>query len=416
MIRCLWLARTFPFPWTAGDRIYTAKLAGALAGAGADITFAGFAADVPTQPMPGITWHVVPGQPRAQLPALISPMPLVAARHDTPAYRAAVRDLARQGPWQAVVVDQYGMGWVLRHRHLFEGRPAFVFVTHDHEESVTRMQWRDATASLGKRAYLSQNYLKTRWFERWIARNSDLVTTITEADAALFSANAPGVPVLPLVPGYDGIRVAERQIGPETPRAVVLFGSYRWSAKQANLRIFLDKADPILAKAGVEIRVVGDMPDDFRRALEGRYKAARFTGFVEDPAPHLAAARMAVLAEPIGGGFKMKLLEYVFNRVPVAALTVCASGLPDAVQAEMLLEPELDGLMQRVLATIDDLALLNGKQERAFTAAAGAFDWADRGRLLLQAIHDRRSVVAQPAVSSTKTYASAGNTIDTGEA
>ena len=52
------------------------------------------------------------------------------------------------------------------------------------------------------------------WFERWIARNCDLVTTITQSDAALFAANAPGVAMLPLVPGYDGPRLAERTIGP----------------------------------------------------------------------------------------------------------------------------------------------------------------------------------------------------------
>jgi len=391
MIRCLWLARTLPFPWTAGDRIYTAKLAGALAGAGVEVTFAGYAAEVPPQPMPGITWHTVPSGPRPRLPALASRMPLVAARHDTPAYRAELAKLAQQGPWQAVVVDQYGMGWVLRHRHLFAGsNPVFVFVTHDHEESVTEMQWRDSGNSAGKRLYLAQNWLKTRWFERWIARQSDLVTTITQADADLFAANAPGVPMLPLVPGYDGVRVAEREITPETPRAVVLFGSYRWSAKQANLRIFLDKADPVLARAGVAIQVVGDMPDDLRRMLEGRYKAARFTGFVDDPAPHLAGARMAVLAEPIGGGFKMKLLEYVFNRVPVAALSVCASGLPDAVQAEMLLEPEMDGLLERVLQRIDDMPALNAQQQRAFTAAEHAFDWRERGRRLRDAILSRQ--------------------------
>ena len=416
MIRCLWLARTLPFPWTAGDRIYTAKLAAALAGAGAEVTFAGYAAEVPPQPMPGITWHVVPGAPRGRLAGLASAMPLVAARHETPAYHAALRELAAKGSWQAVVVDQYGMGWVLRHKHLFAGNPAFVFITHDHEESVTRMQWRDATASLGKRLYLGQNYAKTRWFERWIARNSDLVTTITQHDAELFAANAPGVPILPLVPGYDGIRVSERSIGPETPRAVVLFGSYRWSAKQANLKIFLDQADPVMAKAGVEIRVVGDMPEDFRRTLEGRYKAARLTGFVEDPAPHLAAARMAVVAEPIGGGFKMKLLEYVFNRVPVAGLTACASGLPDSVQAEMLLEPEMDGLLRAVLARIDDPAALNAQQQRAFTAAEHAFDWRERGRALCDAIVAQRGRALRKSVNQTASYTPLSKVADTGKA
>lgn len=391
MTHCLWLARGLPFPLTAGDRIYSAKLAAALAGAGVAVTFAGFAAEAPAQPMPGIAWHTVPGAPRGRLAALASRMPLVAGRHATPDYRAAVAELAAARAWDAVVIDQYGMGWALAQRGLFtrDGhRPRFVFVTHDHEESVTAMQWRDATAGPAKRAYLLQNHLKTRWFERWIARHCDLVTTITEADAALFRANAPGKPVLAMVPGYDGPRAAARPMAQNGPpaRAVVLFGSYRWSAKQANLRIFLDRADPVLAAAGIAIQVVGDMPEDFRRSLEGRYRAARFIGFVDDPAPHLAAARLAVVAEPIGGGFKMKLLEYVFNRVPVAALEVCASGLPAEVRQSMLLAPELDALLAQVIATIDDPARLEALQQGAFTAASGAFDWADRGRALLAAI------------------------------
>jgi hypothetical protein len=394
-LRCLWLARSMPFPWTAGDRIYTAKLAGAFAAAGADVTFVGMAGEAPPTPMPGIRWHVVPGEQGGKLGALVSPMPLVAARHATAAYHAAVSELADRGPWDVVVVDQYGMGWVLRNRALLASRPVIVFVTHDHEESVTGLQWQDRTASAPKRLALFQNHLKTRWFERWIARRSDLITTITGADATLFSANAAGIPVLPLVPGYDGVRAASRRSGSSTPRAVVLFGSYRWSAKQANLRIFLDQADPVLAAAGVEIRVVGDMPDDFRRSLEGRYKAARFTGFVQDPAPYLADARLAVVAEPIGGGFKMKLLEYVFNRVPVAALEVCASGLPDAVRAQMVLAPELDGLLRSVLAVIDDPAKLESLQQGAFTAAEGAFDWGDRGRALRDAVLERRAALAR---------------------
>jgi hypothetical protein len=393
-LRCLWLARSMPFPWTAGDRIYTAKLASAFAAAGADVTFAGLPGEDEPAATPGIQWHVVAGQQAGKLGALASPMPLVAARHATAAYRKQALELLTGTVWDAVVVDQYGMGWVLRNRAAMKSRPVIVFVTHDHEESVTGMQWQDRTASPVKRLALLQNHLKTRWFERWIARQSDLITTITEADAALFAANAPGVPVLPLVPGYDGARAAQRGDWTETSRAVVLFGSYRWSAKQANLRIFLDQADPVLAAAGVEIRVVGDMPDDFRRSLAGRYKAARFTGFVEDPAPYLADARLAVVAEPIGGGFKMKLLEYIFNRVPVAALDVCASGLPDSVRSHMVLAPDLKELLQSVLSVIDDPGRLEALQTGAFTAAEDAFDWADRGYALRDAVLDCRKTLA----------------------
>lgn len=394
-MRCLWLSRFLPFPQTAGDRIYTARLAAALAGAGAEVTFAGLAGEEAPPPPPlGLRWHLVPGPPRGQVAALASTLPLVAARHATPAYRAAIGDFARAGgPWDAVLLDQYGMGWAARYRPAFGPRPpVFVFIAHDHEESVTRLQALDPSASLPARLYLAQNHAKTRRLERRTARICDLVTTITDADAALFQANAPGLRTVVLTPGYDGPRIASREIGPATPRVALVLGSFRWSAKQANLRMLLDRADATLAAAGIELRVVGDMPDAFRRWLEGRYRSVRVTGRVEDPMPHLAAARLAVVAEPIGGGFKMKLLEYVFHRVPVVALAACAAGLPPAIRSAMLLHDGMDALLAGTVAAMDDLPRLNALQQRAYAAADGGFDWADRGRALLDAIRTVRSM------------------------
>jgi glycosyltransferase involved in cell wall biosynthesis len=406
MMRCLWIARGMPFPLTAGDRIYSARLAGALAAAQARVVMTGFAGEAPPQAVPGIDWRVVPGRPRGRMRALASAMPLVAARHHTPAYRALLGRLAAEGPWDAVIVDQYGMGWALDEPGLLADDPVVVFVTHDHEASVTRQQWHDRSARLSKRLYLGQNWLKTRRFERWIARRSDLVTTITEADAALFRADAPQARILPLVPGYDGPR-RQRVLTPALPRGVVLFGSYRWSAKEANLRLFLDAADPLLGRAGIGIQVVGDMSEGLRRDLAARYPAAAFTGFVEDPEPHLSAARLAVVAEPIGGGFKMKLLEYVFNGVPVAALTDCAAGLPESVRRHMLLSPTLDGLLAGVAALVDDIPALQAMQEGAQAAAEGAFRWEDRGERLFATIESLRARKQRRALGPARATADA---------
>ncbi len=398
MIRCLWLGRTLPFPWTAGDRIYSAKLAGALAAAGAEVTFAGLDANIPPVAVPGVRWHSVPGGPRSSLAALVSRMPLVAARHATPAYRAAVAALARDPAWDAVIVDHYGMGWVLLLRHAFASpRPVFVFVAHDHEESVTDLQWRNPDASLALRAYLLQNHIKTKWLERRTARACDVVTAITHADAALFDNVPPVRRTVVLVPGYDGRRLAQRTVDGSLPRAVLIFGSYRWSAKQANLRSFLDRADATLAAAGIEICVLGDMGDNFRRSLEGRYRAAAIIGYVDSPSAYLASARLAVVAEPIGGGFKMKLLEYVFNRLPIAALDACAAGLPEALREHMLLRPDIDALVAAIVDVVDDTARLDAMQRDAFAAAEHAFDWAERGQALRAAIARARDCAAGTA-------------------
>jgi glycosyltransferase involved in cell wall biosynthesis len=387
-MRVLWLARTLPFPWTMGDRIYTAQLAKSLAQAGAQITFVGHAVDAPVQDCPGVAWIAVPGGWRSNLAGIFSAMPLVAARHRTQAYAAEVRRRLSQDVWDAVIIDQYGMGWALPDRRAHP-QTRFVFLTHDHEESVTKMQAQEAGASWLKRLYLIQNHLKTRRFERKTARACDLLSVITQADGADFAATAPGIPSVVLTPGYSGRRLADRRIDSAVPRSVVLLGSYRWSVKVANLRAFLDQADEILAAAGIELRVVGDIAEDIRSDLEKRYPSTRFTGFVDDPAPFLNA-RLAVLAEPIGGGFKLKLLDYIFNRLPIAALEVCAAGMPSAVRANMILQPDTAALLRNVVDVVDDFPLLNQMQQNAYEAADGAFDWAARGRSFFDAISQLR--------------------------
>ena len=394
-MRFLWLARGLPFPLVAGDRIYSRGLAGALAEVGADVAFAGLAAAAEPEPAAGVTWHVVPGGEHSRFRSLLSRLPLVAARHATASYRREITRLLNSGTWDAVIVDHYGMAWALD--AIPAGAAIRVFVAHNHEAGVAASQWRDRTRPRFVRLYLWQNWLKTLRIERYAARHSDVVTTITSSDARQFARYAPGACVVELTPGYKGVRLASRTITSSTPRSVVMFGSYRWSAKQASLQILLDKADPILAAAGITLDVVGDMEDSFRTMLAARYRATRFHGYVSDPTAYLRNARMALVGEAVGGGFKLKLLEYLFQRVPIAALAECASGLPNGIAAELMLAPDIDSLLQRVIAEIDHVDALDARQTRAFLLAADAFNWSDRGRVLIQAIRSAQDNRQQPS-------------------
>jgi hypothetical protein len=397
MMNCLWLSRAIPFPLVTGDRTYSAKLAEAFAATGVAITFVGLAGDSSPAPINNIEWRAVKGAPRSRVASLMSAMPLVAARHSTSQYRAELCQLLRSRTWDVIVIDYCGMGWVLNYLRQFATGPSIlVFVTHNHEESVTRQQWQETRTGLGESLYLLQNYLKMRRLEQATCQVSDLLTAITETDAIRFQRTAPGAKIITITPGYDGSRMEHRRITATTPRAAVMFGGYRWSVKQTNLRLFLDQTDAKMHEAGIEIRIVGDIPTELRSEFERRYVAARFTGFVQDPVPHLDA-RLGVVAEPIGGGFKLKLLDYIFNRVPVVALESCVVGLPEAVKRHVLTVQDLSALSDRVKAVIDDVDQLNTLQQGAFDAAERAFHWADRGKAMHAAVlgvgnSDRRQI------------------------
>jgi hypothetical protein len=386
MLKCLWLSRTLPYPLNAGDRIYSARLAESLAARGVDITFVGLNGQAPPRPVHNIKWYLVAGSLRGQFASLLHTMPLVGARHATPKYEAEVRGLLQQEVWDIVAIDQYAMAWSLKYRRMLGSTACkWLFITHNAEEEVTKQQWQDCNGPLWERFYYLQNYLKTRRIERRGLRLCDLITVNTDTDAAHFRKTVPEAVTLTLTPGYDRARLHDREITIHTPRAAVIFGSFHWSAKLENLRLFLDSADARLHDAGIEMRIVGDIAADFRSELERRYISPRITGFVQDPAMHLNV-RLAIVAEPIGGGFKHKLLDYIFNRVPIVALESCTAGLPASVRKYILTAPDIPSLMDCVETVIDDFTRLNWLQNGAFAAAGEAFDWSERGRALHEAI------------------------------
>lgn len=393
--RCLWLARELPFPEDSGDRVYSARLALSLAAAGADVTFAGLAAGpVPPPFADALRWHAIGGGPRPLWRALLSAEPLQSSLRATPAYARVVRSLLKER-WDAIVIEHYGSAWLrplLRDAHAGIGqRPVLVHLSHNHETSLWRDMARRAEGPAWKRAGLWQNARKVERSEQRLVRSVDLLGCITPQDAQAYADDGVRTPGIVLTPGYAGKRVRTRTLSAYTPRHVIVVGAFRWVVKQENLRALLRHAADAFARHGVVLDIVGDMPPALRQEI-GVHPAVRVHGFVDDLSPLLADARIALVPEAIGGGFKLKLLDYVFHRVPVATLEASTAGLPPALAGAMLRCPDLGALVEAVLTHIDDVEQLDRLQRDAFDAADAAFDWSDRGGLLLRAMRSQAFV------------------------
>jgi len=390
-MRVLWIARELPFPQDSGDRIYSALLVRALSASGVHVRVLGHpAADgARASDADSVDWVPVPGGRRRTALALASPLPLFAAVHATPAYRDALR-AALDEHWDAVVLDQLGSGWALATCRALRSRggptPAVVHVSHNDETAIWSSMVAQSGGSLPRRLAVRLNAARVARLETEVLRGADLVSAITAEDAAGFGRRAPGVRRLVLTPGYAGPVAEPRTIDHHTPRRVVLVGSYGWVVKQENLRRFLAVADPAFADRGIGLDVVGRMPDALRGELAPGLRATRLHGFVDDVGPLLRSARFAAVPELIGGGFKLKLLDYLFGRVPVATITAAAAGLDEALRDRMLCRDDLPGLVAGIIDSIDDVATLDARQREAFELARQAFSWSDRGEALRRAI------------------------------
>lgn len=389
-LRCLWVSRYIPYPMDAGAKVYSAQLAQSLAEAGAYVRAVGFGSLAAVPPGCGVEHVAVESTQRSQIAALLSPLPIAAAIDATPAYRQLLEQQLQES-WDAIILDGYGTGWALAHctQHVRRHAPqrcVLVHVSHNHEEVLWRSMVEAAQVSLPRRCVLWQNYRKVRALERRLTRSVDLLSVITAEDAATLGAQLPAQRVLTLTPGYSGDSVAARRIDAHTPRRVLLVGSFRWVMKQENLTRFVRAADAVFQRHGIELDVVGDVPEELLARLQPHCAATRFHGFVPEVAPFLSRARLAVVPEVIGGGFKLKFLDYFFGRVPVVTLTAAAAGLPQALRAALLNCEDLDGMVATIVEHIDRLESLNQRQEQAWAASAALFRWCDRGVQLRQAI------------------------------
>jgi peptidoglycan/LPS O-acetylase OafA/YrhL len=401
-LRCLWIARYIPYPLDAGAKVYSAKLAESLAEAGAMVRFLGFG-DVRAVPErgAGIEWRQVPGNKRGYAAAAFSSLPIAAAIDATRAYRTLLESQLGER-WDAIVFDGYGSGWALNrclaHRSEAKSPPAvLVHVSHNHEANLWQLMAGECRGSALKRIALRSNANKASTLERRLVRAADLLTTVSDEDRRSLGAALDDTRAIVLTPGYDGWSAPARRIGADTPRRVILMGSFQWVVKRENLVRFLALADPVFLEHGIELDVIGDVPADLLPELRARCRATRFHGFVSDVEPLFARARLGVVPEYIGGGFKLKFLDYIFGRLPVATLSQAAAGLPPELRRTLLTNDTLDGLVRAIASHMDRIGELNRMQERAFALAHERYRWNTRGDELRQAIAKLQQQAARTA-------------------
>jgi glycosyltransferase involved in cell wall biosynthesis len=393
-VRCLWLTLADPEPRHNGQFVYSGGLIDSVAQAGGNVEVLGLgrSASVPgsgQRAQDDVVWWLPPDTPHSHWSSLASTLPHTAYRCATAGMRRILDKLLRRGGWDGIVFDGISTGWalprVLDHYAGRSGRPRLIYISHNHEESL-RTRIAESQPLFLKRQAIRLDALKVSRLEREMVDAVDFVTAITQEDLKLYQRRRCNKPMGVLTPGYCGRRVSDRRISEALPRRAVIVGSFDWIAKRMNLAEFVDIADPLFADAGAELQAVGSADEVFLEQLRQRAVATRFTGTVPDIEPYLDDARVAIVPERNGGGFKLKVLEYVFNRVPVFALTGSFAGVPLNHNDSVMLYPDHAALAHGVLEAIDDVDRLNRLQERAFVACSDRFDWSSRGRQIVSAI------------------------------
>lgn len=389
-MRCLWLTLADPDPPINGQLIYTGGFLAAAVAAGASLHVIGLdrhgEKDGPPQTHANVRWQLHRREIRPPWRRTLSSMPTAALHGFSPAARLAVDQALAGQSWDAVVFDSFMSAWALPtvlRRRLRSGRPPLVYLAQNCEATSARRIADTSQGAMRLVKYL--DWMKTANLERRLLAEADFVTANAPEDCEALAPATKAGQITFLPPGYDGPRVACRAITADVPRRAVIIGSFDWLAKRESLERFLDAGAARFASAGVELQIVGSAEPAYFAGLRRRFPQVTFVGPVADVRPYMASARIGLVPDLLGG-FKLKGLDYVFNRLPIMAMRGALPGMPleDGVSFG-LFDTHIE-LAEGVVALIDSFAELNFRHERAFAACSDGFDWPQLGRRLVSGI------------------------------
>ncbi|HET7497366.1 MAG TPA: glycosyltransferase [Candidatus Eisenbacteria bacterium] len=273
--------------------------------------------------------HRPPPLPVAAWRGALGRWPFTLARYQDPAFARAVREaVARDRPEFALA----------NHLHLapyvedLSGVP-MVLREHNAEHRWMERQAKDrGPTAAGLYARLQAGRLRRA--ERELCERAALVLAIQEGEAASLRGLAPEARVRTLPVGIDLGRFLEPS--PVRPPVVLLPGSFAWAPNVEGALRFLEEGWPRIRAEAPEarLRLAGKAPPAPLRAAASR-AGDRVQVAADVPSMEEEYSRATVVLVPlwVGAGARVKIVEAMAARAPVAATSLAAEGLD--------LEPEL---------------------------------------------------------------------------
>jgi glycosyltransferase involved in cell wall biosynthesis len=369
----LWVSGRLPTPLFSGDALYSAGLIKALSLIeGAHICVVGTQRHGDPKHTHEMNYRgvsVVETLPpnSADLASLLSMLPKDAFNLATSELRCALQELLGK-PWDWIVLDHANSGGLLGTIMEYKRHARVCYVAHNAEGKV-RPEVARSTPGLFLRAAMTFDARKYKWLEQALVKMADVVICISDADVSYFQG-ATELHVVP--PIYLGGSETPRSISIATPRELLLLGSFEWIAKQRNLTDLVRVLAPTLQSNGIRLNVVGSIPS----ALEGDLSAVapiRFHGLVPDVLPFYRNARGGLVAETLGGGFKLKVLDYAFHHVPIFGLRAALAGTTAEEQSLMFVGDTLREVGTLIVKHLDHPQLLQDHADRLYNVVASRY-------------------------------------------
>jgi hypothetical protein len=221
-------------------------------------------------------------------------------------------------------VDHFRTGWI---QLLVGSNVRLIHVSHNCEYEICQIATRQYSSL--KRYLFFFEGVKVRFWERRLVSQSDIITCITREDVALFEKHYGSADYHVLAPDYNTALLAHRKHEQSSFTAIII-GSYMWGLKRDNLQAYLASVNVASAPPGFKLLIAGMIPADFAQLVESTYPWVTIRSNFSSLAELQGLGKIGLCIDSVGGGFKMKTLDYMNLGLPILGLDVALFGVPES--------------------------------------------------------------------------------------
>ena len=195
---------------------------------------------------------------------------------------------------------------------------------HDYETKIYRRYAEAQSRTLFKQ-YMKMQTKRIELWEKSQIACVDICVAITQEDAneILSKISVPMI-VIPAGVDLDGHPVLDRSL--ENPHSIALLGSLSWQPNLDAAEWFLSEIFPLIQEKipDATVSIIGASPPTSLLARQS--ENIRITGFVENVQKVLSSIQVLAVPLRMGGGMRIKLLEFFSNGKAVVSTTIGAEG------------------------------------------------------------------------------------------
>lgn len=192
--------------------------------------------------------------------------------------------------------------------------------------------------------------------ERRFVNGVDAIAAISEEDAAIMKSYAPNavITVIPAGVDLDYFTPANSQL--EDPNTITWIGRFIWQPNMDAVKYFLRDIFPIILKErpSTIFHIIGAGGESIKQAASSFGNNVIIDGFVNDIREYLARSSVLVVPLRVGGGMRIKILEFCAAGKTIVSTTIGSEGNIAVNDRDLLLRDTPEQFAEAVIALLAD--------------------------------------------------------------